>query len=114
MCNVFFVSLSGGKTSTGTVFITIDDVNDNTPSLPNQELIVCERDGELGSVVIAAEDKDKAPYSAPFIFQLIEPNENQWTLSKLNGKVRLDCVQRVSMVITITIPSKMTLCTVKS
>lgn len=86
-CNVFSSFLSGAKTGTGTVFITIDDVNDNIPLLPPHEMIVCEKDGELGSVVMVAEDNDRTPYSAPFIFQLIEPHEGQWTLTKLNGTV---------------------------
>ncbi|XP_062386301.1 desmocollin 2-like protein [Sardina pilchardus] len=73
------------KTGTGTVFITIDDENDNIPLLPTHDLIVCEKDGQLGSVVVAAEDKDKTPYSAPFLFKLGEPYEGKWTLSKLNG-----------------------------
>ncbi|KAL2097294.1 hypothetical protein ACEWY4_006501 [Coilia grayii] len=72
------------KTSTGTVFITLDDVNDNMPMLPTHDLVLCEKTGQLGSVVLVAEDKDENPFSSPFLFKLIEPEEGKWTLNKLN------------------------------
>ncbi|KAG5286764.1 hypothetical protein AALO_G00018500 [Alosa alosa] len=75
---------ASAKTGTGTVFIIVEDVNDNIPLLPTHELIVCEKEGELGSVVLVAEDKDKTPFSSPFLFELRKPYEGEWTLSKLN------------------------------
>lgn len=65
----------------------MDDENDNLPLLLSNDLILCERSGELGSVVMVAEDKDSHPYSSPFLFELMEPHEGEWKLSKLNGKV---------------------------
>ncbi|XP_012683281.2 desmocollin-2 [Clupea harengus] len=75
---------SSAKTGTGTVFIIVDDENDNLPLLLSNDLILCERSGELGSVVMVAEDKDSHPYSSPFLFELMEPHEGEWKLSKLN------------------------------
>lgn len=77
--------ISGGKTGTGTVFITLEDVNDNLPTLPSHDLVLCEKADGLGSVVVVAEDNDEKPFSSPFLFKLIEPYEGKWTLSKLNG-----------------------------
>lgn len=63
----------------------IEDVNDNKPSLPTNELVICEKEGEHGSTVVVAEDKDAGHYSSPFSFSLPPDNDGKWSLESLNG-----------------------------
>ncbi|KAM3604739.1 uncharacterized protein V6R79_015682 [Siganus canaliculatus] len=75
---------ASSKTGTGMVIIVVDDVNDNKPVIPTSELVVCEKDGELGSVIVAAEDHDQSPNSAPFSFSLPADNDGKWSLIRFN------------------------------
>uniref|UniRef100_A0A4W5MCK8 Cadherin domain-containing protein n=1 Tax=Hucho hucho TaxID=62062 RepID=A0A4W5MCK8_9TELE len=73
------------KTGTGTVIIQVEDVNDHVPVIPSKDLVVCEKDGgEMGSVLVVAEDKDQAPFSAPFSFELGEEHDGRWAVKRLN------------------------------
>uniref|UniRef100_A0AAQ6ALA3 Cadherin domain-containing protein n=1 Tax=Amphiprion ocellaris TaxID=80972 RepID=A0AAQ6ALA3_AMPOC len=75
---------ASSKTGTGTVIIQVDDVNDNVPQLPTEDLVLCEKEGALGSVVVVAEDKDQPPLSSPFTFALPSDNDGKWSVSRLN------------------------------
>lgn len=83
---IFATFLSASKSSTGTVILVIEDVNDNKPTLPAGELLICEKEGERGSTVVVAEDKDAGHYSAPFSFSLPPDNDGKWALESLNGR----------------------------
>uniref|UniRef100_A0A665VP38 Desmocollin-2-like n=1 Tax=Echeneis naucrates TaxID=173247 RepID=A0A665VP38_ECHNA len=72
------------KTGTGTVIIQVEDVNDNMPMPSTGDLTICEKDGDLGSVVVVAQDKDQSPYSYPFTFSLPSDNNGKWALTRLN------------------------------
>uniref|UniRef100_A0A8C7D4S5 Desmocollin-2 n=1 Tax=Oncorhynchus kisutch TaxID=8019 RepID=A0A8C7D4S5_ONCKI len=73
------------KTGTGTVIIQVEDVNDHVPVIPSKDLVVCEKDGgEMGSVLVVAEDKDRAPFAAPFSFKLGEEHDGRWAVKRLN------------------------------
>uniref|UniRef100_A0A8C6UXC0 Desmocollin 2 like n=1 Tax=Neogobius melanostomus TaxID=47308 RepID=A0A8C6UXC0_9GOBI len=76
--------VSATKSGMGTVVIQVDDENDNIPMLPTGELVVCEKKGVLGSVVLVAEDKDKSPFAEPFIFSIPADSGDSWTVVKLN------------------------------
>ncbi|XP_011617136.2 desmocollin-2-like [Takifugu rubripes] len=76
---------AASKSSTGTVILVIEDVNDNKPTLPSAELLICEKEGERGSTVVVAEDKDAGHFSAPFSFSLPPDNDGKWSLESLNG-----------------------------
>uniref|UniRef100_A0A671YAZ7 Desmocollin 2 like n=1 Tax=Sparus aurata TaxID=8175 RepID=A0A671YAZ7_SPAAU len=69
---------ASSKTGTGTVIIVVEDVNDNMPKVPSK-LVMCEKPGELGSVMVVAEDPDQAPFSAPFSFSLPSDNDGKWS-----------------------------------
>ncbi|KAK2822450.1 hypothetical protein Q5P01_022515 [Channa striata] len=73
------------KTGTGTVIIQVEDVNDNMPEIPTRDLVLCEKEGELGSVLVVAEDKDQPPFSYPFTFSLPKDNDGQWSVTKINA-----------------------------
>uniref|UniRef100_A0A3P8S6G4 Desmocollin 2 like n=1 Tax=Amphiprion percula TaxID=161767 RepID=A0A3P8S6G4_AMPPE len=75
---------ASSKTGTGTVIIQVDDVNDNVPQLPTEDLVLCEKEGALGSVIVVAEDKDQPPLSSPFTFALPSDNDGKWSVSRLN------------------------------
>lgn len=64
----------------------IEDVNDNKPTLPAGELVICEKEGERGSTVVVAEDKDSGHYSSPFSFNLPPDHDGKWALESLNGR----------------------------
>uniref|UniRef100_A0A8C7HNF4 Desmocollin-2 n=1 Tax=Oncorhynchus kisutch TaxID=8019 RepID=A0A8C7HNF4_ONCKI len=74
------------KTGTGTVIIQVEDMNDHVPDILSKDLVLCEKDGgEMGSVLVVAEDKDQAPFSAPFSFKLGEKHDDKWAVKPLNS-----------------------------
>ncbi|XP_038573882.1 desmocollin 2 like [Micropterus salmoides] len=75
---------ASSKTGTGTVIIVVEDVNDNIPTLPTGELVLCEKEGTLGSVLVVAEDKDGSPFSSPFSFSLPDNNDGTWSVTRIN------------------------------
>ncbi|XP_041660277.1 desmocollin 2 like [Cheilinus undulatus] len=75
---------ASSKTGTGTVIIVVEEDNDNIPTIPTSEMVLCEKDGELGSVLVVAEDKDQSPFSSPFSFSLPDDNDGKWVLSQFN------------------------------
>ncbi|XP_071382834.1 desmocollin 2-like protein [Centroberyx affinis] len=75
---------ASSKTGTGTVIIQVEDVNDHMPEFPTNDMVVCEKDGELGSVLAVAEDKDQAPFSAPFSFTMAENHDGKWAVKRFN------------------------------
>ncbi|KAM9789498.1 desmocollin 2-like protein, partial [Neosynchiropus ocellatus] len=76
---------ASSKTGTGTVILVVEDVNDNVPVVPPGALVLCEKEGELGSVMVVAEDSDNSPNSAPFSFSLPKDHDGKWSLTRLNG-----------------------------
>uniref|UniRef100_A0AAY4CVC2 Cadherin domain-containing protein n=1 Tax=Denticeps clupeoides TaxID=299321 RepID=A0AAY4CVC2_9TELE len=68
------------KSGVGTVMIIIDDINDNVPFFPKSYVVLCEKEGQLGSVLLEAQDIDDDPYSAPFTFELGDAAEGKWKL----------------------------------
>ncbi|XP_031711132.1 desmocollin 2-like protein [Anarrhichthys ocellatus] len=75
---------ASSKTGTGTVIIVVEDVNDNIPTLPPSELVSCEKEGELGSVLVVAEDNDRSPFSSPFSFSLPTDHDGKWSVTRFN------------------------------
>ncbi|KAJ0011585.1 hypothetical protein NQD34_012560 [Periophthalmus magnuspinnatus] len=72
------------KSGTGTVVIQVEDENDNIPKLPTGELVLCEKEGTLGSVLLVAQDEDRSPFAEPFAFSLPNNDNGQWSVTKLN------------------------------
>lgn len=72
------------KTGTGTVIIVVEDINDNGPTVPSGEKVVCENEGD--SVVIVAEDPDQPPFSSPFIFSMPADSDGRWSVARYNGR----------------------------
>lgn len=75
---------ASSKTGTGTVIIVVEDENDNMPTVPASELVVCEKEGQLGSTVVVAKDGDQPPLSSPFSFSLPPDNDGKWAVERLN------------------------------
>lgn len=75
-------------TGTGTLHITLEDVNDNVPSLYPTLAKVCDDAKDLRVVVLGASDKDLHPNTDPFKFELSKQSgpEKLWRITKLNGK----------------------------
>lgn len=72
------------KSGMGTVVIKVEDENDNIPKLPSEEVLLCEKEGELGSLVLVAEDKDGSPYAEPFTFSMPDDSDGKWSVRKYN------------------------------
>lgn len=72
------------KTGTGMVIIVVEDVNDNRPTVPPGERVVCENEDD--SVVIVAEDADQPPFSSPFIFSMPADSDGRWSVTRFNGR----------------------------
>ncbi|KAM9349583.1 desmocollin 2-like protein [Symphorus nematophorus] len=74
---------ASSKTGTGTVILVVEDENDEKPTLPS-EVVLCEKEGELGSVIIVAKDNDQSPFSSPFSFGLPPNNDGKWSITRVN------------------------------
>ncbi|XP_054623901.1 desmocollin 2-like protein [Dunckerocampus dactyliophorus] len=75
---------ASSKTGTGTVILQVEDVNDNIPIVPPSERVLCEKEGELGSVLVVAEDLDRSPFSAPFTFSMPADHDGKWSVTRFN------------------------------
>lgn len=74
-------------TGTCTVLIHLRDINDNTPKLVNNNVILCGNKEEM--VMIAAQDSDVHPYSGPFTFSLRDTDgtlKQRWKIKPDVGK----------------------------
>lgn len=73
-------------TGTGTVLIHLGDVNDNTPLLVSESVIMC--GNNVNKVIVAAKDSDIHPFSGPFSFTLGGDAKTleDWELSPDFGK----------------------------
>ncbi|XP_030367157.1 cadherin-13 [Strigops habroptila] len=84
-----FLAIDSGNppaTGTGTLHITLEDVNDNVPSLHPTLAKVCDDAKDLRVVVLGASDKDLHPNTGPFKFELSKQSgpEKLWRITKLN------------------------------
>ncbi|NP_001383215.1 cadherin-13 isoform 2 precursor [Gallus gallus] len=85
-----FLAIDSGNppaTGTGTLHITLEDVNDNVPSLYPTLAKVCDDAKDLRVVVLGASDKDLHPNTDPFKFELSKQSgpEKLWRINKLNN-----------------------------
>ncbi|XP_010114123.1 PREDICTED: cadherin-13-like, partial [Chlamydotis macqueenii] len=85
-----FLAIDSGNppaTGTGTLHITLEDVNDNVPSLYPTLAKVCDDAKDLRVVVLGASDKDLHPNTDPFKFELSKQSgpEKMWRINKLNN-----------------------------
>ncbi|XP_054025917.1 cadherin-13 isoform X2 [Dryobates pubescens] len=85
-----FLAIDSGNppaTGTGTLHITLEDVNDNVPSLYPTLAKVCDDAKDLKVVVLGASDKDLHPNTDPFKFELSKQSgpEKPWRITKLNN-----------------------------
>ncbi|XP_024914759.1 cadherin-like protein 26 isoform X2 [Cynoglossus semilaevis] len=85
-------------TGTCTVLIHLRDINDNTPKLVNNNVILCGNKEEM--VMIAAQDSDVHPYSGPFTFSL---RDTDGTL-KQRWKIKPDVGQEGGLISLRTLP----------
>ncbi|XP_059369621.1 desmoglein-2.1-like [Carassius carassius] len=70
------------QTSTGTIALQVEDLNDNCPKLLNNVQIVC---SDTSMVNATAEDGDSDPNGAPLEFRLIqEKTKGKWNLQQIN------------------------------
>ncbi|XP_035399425.1 cadherin-13 isoform X11 [Cygnus atratus] len=85
-----FLAIDSGNppaTGTGTLHITLEDVNDNVPSLYPTLAKVCDDAKDLRVVVLGASDKDLHPNTDPFKFELSKQSgpEKLWKITKINN-----------------------------
>lgn len=78
--------LLGDKSGVGTVTLLIEDLNDNIPVIPKRHLVLCEEEGQMGSVTIEAVDPDLSPYSSPFNFHLPDGHDGKWRLKNIKSE----------------------------
>ncbi|XP_038659102.1 cadherin-like protein 26 isoform X2 [Scyliorhinus canicula] len=74
-------------TGTGTMHLTLVDVNDNLPYLLKSSQEMCD-DGDIQSIIIAAQDDDLDPFGGPFTFELVDNEQHvkdNWKLTKATG-----------------------------
>ncbi|KAF7246145.1 Desmoglein-4 [Varanus komodoensis] len=69
-------------TATGTIVVTVQDVNDNCPIVTEEIRQVCVKNP---SVIITAKDPDAHPYGPPFKFTIVAHSpENSWDIRIVN------------------------------
>uniref|UniRef100_A0A452ILI7 Cadherin-13 n=1 Tax=Gopherus agassizii TaxID=38772 RepID=A0A452ILI7_9SAUR len=74
-------------TGTGTLQITLEDVNDNAPTIYPTLAKVCDDAKDLKVVVLGASDKDLHPNTDPFKFELSKQSgpDKVWKITKINN-----------------------------
>lgn len=83
MCFLYILELPA-QTSTGTIALQVEDLNDNCPKLLDNVQTVC---SDTRAVNVTAEDNDFYPNGAPLEFSLIqEKTKGKWNLQRINGK----------------------------
>lgn len=73
------------RSCTGTLVLSIEDVNDNAPEIRQDYVTICKP--KMGYTDISAFDADEPIHGAPFYFSLANPSPEVnkiWTLSKVN------------------------------
>lgn len=75
-------------TGTGTLLVTLEDVNDNAPVLHPTVAEVCDDAKNLSVVILGASDKDLHPNTDPFKFEIHKQTvpDKVWKISKINSK----------------------------
>lgn len=79
-------SFAVGRSCTGTLIVSIEDVNDNAPTIPQDYIIICKSKMEYADILAA--DPDDAVNGAPFYFSLenASPDISRiWSLNRVNG-----------------------------
>ncbi|XP_076991842.1 desmocollin-3 isoform X2 [Tamandua tetradactyla] len=74
-----------GRSCTGTLAVSIEDVNDNAPKILQNDLIICTP--KMASTEISAVDPDESMNGPPFHFSLANPSpeiNRIWTVAKVN------------------------------
>ncbi|KAK2497263.1 hypothetical protein MC885_020311, partial [Smutsia gigantea] len=74
-------------TGTGTLLITLEDVNDNAPFIYPTVAEVCDDAKNLSVVILGASDKDLHPNTDPFKFEIQKQavQDKVWKISKINN-----------------------------
>ncbi|XP_055414947.1 desmocollin-3 isoform X5 [Bubalus kerabau] len=75
-----------GRSCTGTLAVSIEDVNDNPPEISQDYLVICK--ANMDYVDISAVDRDSSINGAPFYFSLANtsPEINRlWTITRVNA-----------------------------
>ncbi|VTJ51277.1 Hypothetical predicted protein [Marmota monax] len=85
-----FLAIDSGNppaTGTGTLLITLEDVNDNAPFIYPTVAEVCDDAKNLSVVILGATDKDLHPNTDPFKFEIHKPTvpDRVWKISKINN-----------------------------
>ncbi|TKC48727.1 hypothetical protein EI555_002295 [Monodon monoceros] len=85
-----FLAIDSGNppaTGTGTLLITLEDVNDNAPFIYPTVAEVCDDAKNLSVVILGASDKDLHPNTDPFKFEIHKPTvpDKVWKISKINN-----------------------------
>uniref|UniRef100_A0A8C3IHW1 Cadherin-13 n=1 Tax=Chrysemys picta bellii TaxID=8478 RepID=A0A8C3IHW1_CHRPI len=85
-----FLAIDSGNppaTGTGTLQITLEDVNDNAPAIYPTLAKVCDDAKDLRVVVLGASDKDLHPNTDPFKFELSKQSgpDKVWKIAKINN-----------------------------
>ncbi|XP_034035094.1 desmoglein-2-like [Thalassophryne amazonica] len=79
---VGIVQGSPSRTATGTIALQVGDENDNCPILKSKLEYVC---SGTEQVIITAEDEDRDPNAAPFIFSIVpKQTTDKWKIEHLN------------------------------
>lgn len=82
MCFLHILELPS-LTSTGTIALQVEDMNDNCPKLLDNVQTIC---SDTRVVNITAEDTDFYPNGAPLEFRLIqEKTKGKWNVQRING-----------------------------
>ncbi|XP_038224604.1 cadherin-13 isoform X2 [Dermochelys coriacea] len=85
-----FLAIDSGNppaSGTGTLQITLEDVNDNAPAIYPTLAKVCDDAKDLRVVVLGASDKDLHPNTDPFKFELSKQSgpDKVWKITKINN-----------------------------
>lgn len=85
-----FLAIDSGNppaTGTGTLLVTLEDVNDNAPVIHPTVAEVCDDAKNLSVVILGASDKDLHPNTEPFKFEIHKQavSDKVWKISRINN-----------------------------
>ncbi|KAM8945962.1 cadherin-1-like [Pelodytes ibericus] len=75
------------RTGTGTLQITLLDVNDNGPYLDTHELSFCQKNPD--PLVVPIIDRDQAPFTGPFSVELPQNAKENWTATVTGNSLEI-------------------------
>ncbi|XP_053555386.1 cadherin-1-like isoform X1 [Bombina bombina] len=82
-------------TGTGTLIVTLLDVNDNAPLLEPEVVLFCQKNPE--PFIVAIIDKDLPPNTGPFVSELLRGSRENWTAQVVENTLQISPLKNMDI-----------------